>query len=57
MWTVFTGDLDMLIDIIVVLEYNYQLHKKVYNFLVCEFGSFESVLHDVGACAIRLLTL
>ena len=27
-----------------VLGYS-ELHKMVYNFLVCEFGGFESVLH------------
>ena len=36
---------------VVVLEYS-QLHKKAYNFLVCEFGGFENVLRDAGIRAI-----
>ena len=31
-----------------------QLHKKAYNLVVCEFGGFENVLHDVGIRAIPI---
>ena len=31
----------------VVLEYS-QVHKKAYDLLVCEFGSFESALRHCG---------
>ena len=45
------ASLRMLTVIVVVLEYN-QLHKKAYNVVVCEFGGFENVLHDVGVRTI-----
>ena len=44
--------LNMLTVRVAVLEYS-QLHKKAYNFSVCEFGGFENVLRDAVIRAIR----
>ena len=46
----------MLTVRVVALEYS-QLHKKAYNFLVCEFGGFENVLRDVGIRAIPIYSV
>ena len=45
------ASLSLLTIRVVALEYS-QLHKMPYNLVVCEFGGFENVLHDVGICAI-----
>ena len=43
--------LSVLVVRIALLEYS-KIHEKSYKFIVCEFGGFQYVLHDVCVCAI-----